>query len=1268
MFLCVLLPVLLLVSTPTSARDVIVVPELLGDCSTPLTDTGSDATVNITQALANASSNTTFLLQNGCHVIDNFSPLQDLTDVRLIGSSETTVKCESDMGLAFVNITRIQLVNITISDCGLSGSGPYLRNVFEITSQSLDLFHNFTLGTKVGVFIADCSDLVMTGVTIRNTSGIGLVAINLMGTTEIHKVNFTENAALQCNRLYGPAIHTAPNVGGGLYILYTDYLSYQPQAPPVVRISEACFMFNHNCNPLTATLSQQLSLIRNNYPIGSSGGLGITLTQAKFAVNISVASAVFEENTAPYGGGAHVILYQGVSRNLVTFHQCIFRKNGYRFEIRTGFPTVGGGLATHLNLPLPLSRTTLQNTLPSELFPNTLLLTNSTFVANEGITFAGLYVRSFNSPLTTTSNQNKVILSYCRLLQNRSPSFAAFGAQSIVYNGAIPGMLLEFEDIIVEENDVASFSAFDALIAGATERTAVMTLDSVNLTISGNSQFFRNKGAALLLARSTIRVSGDLRFVNNSGGGVMLIDVSNIILLRNSKLSFIRNTATSKGGAIYVDLTGGGSDNTANHNCFLWFATFDPLCFYYDKCLTIDQINASLVFENNRAPLGGTIYGSTLNNCPWAVPLIIADPKKFPFGVRVLETFSSVTFDPPPINSSVISTDPFIIEHLPNRQLSAKPGELVPVSLTARDLFIQSVPAAIGSSVDSSSQDGSTSRLGRSGYWFLPGLTPNPPVPAYFFGPPNSNLLVTVSGLESYARSKLTVSLNTCGFGFQFDSHQCICDPALADILNAGVTCNNRTFTLEVPPSFWLGESPKGGYIYEHCIFDYCEVGTKTVTEGGLDTQCQVGYNREGLMCAVCSPGTSALFGGNECRQCSNDWLALILVFAVAGIVLILVIAFLGFTISEGYINSLLFYSNVTSFFVAFFAPRNARIFFIVQFINLSLGFEACFFDGMTTLAKVGLQLLFPAYLFLLMLAIIILARCSSKISNAGFSAAKTFATLLLLCYTNVGQTCIEILGAINLSGKNGTYYGWYSDPTVQYGSGIHGFLVFVAVALILFYIFPFSIALLLPPLILRTKLRIKMKPLLDAFWNPFKPKLRFWLGLRAILRIIPFCLAVFVSYPTNCFLLTIFLVIVLILHERLQPFEGLWQHILDEFFLFNLLLLSVGGAFFGLIFSRTSSHLAFLSIIVILAYLTIVVIIIFHIDIRFPVIRRKMKELYLRKKLRKRKGMNSNEGLSDPMITKVEGDVGHDATNDTTYSELREPTLEYGEGEYTPP
>ena len=733
------------------------------------------------------------------------------------------------------------------------------------------------------------------------------------------------------------------------------------------------------------------------------------------------------------------------------------------------------------------------------------------------------------------------------------------------------------------------------------------------------------------LTRSIVTIDGDVSFSQNKGSGIILLDTSYIVLQRNSRLSFISNIAPDAGGAILVDLASSATDTSLISDCFLWFGEVNTLCRIHDNCQSITQLNATLVFDNNQAPIGGTIYGSRLSTCPWATNISQS-------GIAILEQFPSVTFHPPPNSTSVISTDPFVLVVKNSSEfISAVPGKTINLSIIAVDLFNQSVPTAITTSGVSSSDEPARARLGLSGYWFLTGLTSDPPVQATFFGQPGSKINTTINVIDSFARTSVSVTLENCTFGFYLsDSQECTCDQNLP----SNVDCNQQTYQLQVPPSFWLGNSPTGGIAYASCIFDYCKVGTKIISDGDIDSQCQPGLNRVGLMCAVCKANTSVVFGGNACRTCSNDWLALIILFTAVGILLVLAISFLGFSISEGYLNSLLFYCNVTSFYTSFFAPNKSIGFIFVKFINLSLGFELCFYDGMDTLAKVGIQLLFPAYLFLIMIVIIILATISSKITNTGFSAAKTFSTLLLLCYTSVGETCIQILGVQALGGTNGTYYGWYTDPTVQYGNGFHGFLVFVAVALILFYILPFSIALLLPPLILRTRLSIMLKPLLDAFWNPFKPSFRFWLGLRAILRIVPFCFAVFTPYPTNCFLLSIYIVALLILHERCQPFEGKWQNILDEFFMFNLLLLSIGGVFFGLTTPNSDTHIAFVSILLILTYFAFLIIIGIHINIRFPVIRTKVTELY--KKMKEKKEDKTTVDDDEPIIQKNSNENNH--------------------------
>ena len=190
------------------------------------------------------------------------------------------------------------------------------------------------------------------------------------------------------------------------------------------------------------------------------------------------------------------------------------------------------------------------------------------------------------------------------------------------------------------------------------------------------------------------------------------------------------------------------------------------------------------------------------------------------------------------------------------------------------------------------------------------------------------------------------------------------------------------------------------------------------------------------------------------------------------------------------------------------------------------------------------------------------------------------------------------------------------------------------------------------------------LKPLLDAFWNPFKPKFRFWLGFRAILRIIPFFFAVLISPPANSFWLAIFLVALLLFF---QPFEGKWQNFFDEFFLLNLLLLAVGTVFFRSAPPNSPTplngraHIAFVSVLLVLAYLVFMIIVALHINIRFPFIRNTaIKHYYwLKQNLNKKQKRNDTE--DDHNIPKS----AQPKTPKTTFSELREPFLEYGEGDF---
>ena len=126
------------------------------------------------------------------------------------------------------------------------------------------------------------------------------------------------------------------------------------------------------------------------------------------------------------------------------------------------------------------------------------------------------------------------------------------------------------------------------------------------------------------------------------------------------------------------------------------------------------------------------------------------------------------------------------------------------------------------------------------------------------------------------------------------------------------------------------------------------------------------------------------MLGSNNCGKCSNYYLLLILCFALAGILLVMVLLILNLTVSVGTINGLIFFANVAKINEpAFFT--NGPVPFLSQFIswiNLDFGIESCFYNGLNAISKSWLQFFFPVYVWFLILLIIVLCKYSNSLSR----------------------------------------------------------------------------------------------------------------------------------------------------------------------------------------------------------------------------------------------------------------------------------------------
>ena len=331
------------------------------------------------------------------------------------------MKCQGDVGLAFVNISGLLISDVTITNCRLSGAN--LQNAFDLVKESLDVFYTFRNGTIVGIFIGDTSDLQARNMIVRNTPGIGMVAINLIGESDMSNVTFTNNNV--------PDIISSCGVGGGLFILYADYHNHTPNKTPQLTISASLFKLNYNCF---------FDNIFKNW-IGIGGGLSIILSQNSFPVDMSITSTTIENNMSPLGA-VSIIFHTGVSKSSVNISSSMLRKNGKKSII--------GALFIVFNTRIPVRF--LRNVSAAQLLPNTVTMGNTTIEENQAQTTGGVAIFSFSSPLLTKRDENLVLFKSCKFFGNESPNGAAFAFQSLVYSGFDPSTSIIFEDVSIEQN------------------------------------------------------------------------------------------------------------------------------------------------------------------------------------------------------------------------------------------------------------------------------------------------------------------------------------------------------------------------------------------------------------------------------------------------------------------------------------------------------------------------------------------------------------------------------------------------------------------------------------------------------------------------------------------------------------------------------------------------------------------------------------------------------------------------------------------------
>ena len=1043
-------------------------------CVTPTTTSCSSCPHNIhcttlseyaQEAEVYFTSNTTMVFLPGDHVLNANITTSNATRLTMRGESSSgnraTIVCSGSVGLSFTSMVDLEIDSLAFTSCSRKSHGTYLIGNYTLllhSTQSAALvncsFHD-NLSTAL---VVNNTNITLSGNKFmhnRSYKGGGITALS-SNLTFTGNTTFLDNSALR----YGPFI-CCRGPGGAISAFYNTVLSF----------------------------SGNSSFINNSASVGHGGAI-----YASDIIGLSFnGTNNFISNSAGEGGaisasGNASISFNGTSN---------FIYNSANWN--------GGVIYTSNNTVLTFSGTT-------------------NFTNNSAYGEGGAIFTLYNTRLSFTGTNNFI---------NNLGDTGNGGAINTRYN-----VVLSFSGTNnFINNSVAS-------VGGA------MFAHNTQHSLNGTSTFLNNYavrgGAIQAESNSTMAFSGTIHFTNNggkmsghstSGGGVYMELKSTISFLPNTTVYWENNQATL-GGAIYV------RDASSMSYCTP-VAKLVPQekCFFQLPGQNLsNDINVHLVFKNNSADIAGSmLYGGAIDNCKLTHGLDSYSSGKV-FDMIVHNNHTDYNTN----SNSNISSHPFYMcictnNHQNECSISMKqwygiiydfprsvyPGETIQLSVVPvgqRNGTVRSIVRSSISYVNSGFQNANAKPTGAhlqdSQYlqqahntctelnYTVFSLHQKVFIKLQPGGSPCSDVIHTV----------IAVNLSqTCppGFNISKSNKSCVCEPRLAKYTNNCTISNGvGRITHNSNQHFWVGYDNQSHelILHPHCPLDYCVNDTVVFPLNNTDKQCA--YNRSGLLCGACKKGYSMVLGTSQCWKCTNNYLLLLIAFAVMGVALVLFLFVCKLTVATGTLSGLLFYANIVGVNRTIFLPVESTNLFslFIAWLNLDFGIETCFYNGMDAYSKTWLQFVFPVYIWVLVGLMILVSHFSKRFARLlGNNPVSILATLILLSYTKILRTLIAVLYVTFLEYSKHNRMVWLYDANIDYLSDEHTPLFVVAVLIFLFLFLPYTLLFLfgqwlqaISHLWLFSWVNsTRLKAFMDSYHAPYKAKHRYWPGLLLVLRFV---------------------------------------------------------------------------------------------------------------------------------------------------------------------
>ena len=1118
--------------------------------------------------------------------------------------------------------------NLTVTNCTLtsnmaqnSGGGVHAQDNSFVYIEGTNFSNNSgDVGAGMRLYVFSTAQVTNS----KFSGNVARVAGGAMATYErsmirIHRCDFLSNTA---------------NVGGGLIAFQgnqngaiegnsseNDVGTMSKYRQNMINVDESTFSRNSAGNGGAMYVQRSLINVKDssfseNSARYDGGDIDANIDSVINFNNSEFVSSVAERN----GGALSLVGDCDLNIHNCTFIGCRSLVDGGSVQLgqsnaiimnstfHSSMSTENGGVVTAQNSTVNVERCSLVNNTAAEKGGAIYSTTGSFFAVANSYFQYNWAVNSSGGALYCSLH------SHCRVIES---SFEQNIASS--RGGAIYTKEMSEVDIIASSfisNGAQRGGALAAREMGAIKMSDANEASQHLVHIHNNTA---TEGGGIYLSNGFLHFGMKSRFTYNSadtsGGGIYADDSS--IISFNASVELVRNTADT-GGAINLMNTKLYDEgptvknvsfisNKANLGGALFVSdeSFEDACFNNLQS-ELHSLKGGCFFQNitdnfvfnfgdNHANLSGhNLYGGLLDRCGVVdyanqSRLELSGVERFK-DLSNITDFSTVTSNPAQVCLCNAKMKPDCEQHTYYIQVKDRDRFSVPV--VAVDQINHIAPATILSRFEelSLSQSQRVRRIdaacSKIEYQVsFPNLTTYnltlfPQGPCGDKG--SSTLSVVVNVVSCSCSPGLIPSENT-------NECSCVCDHRYKPFFERISTCDPKNGTVERQGQFWIkyfNDTTKIDsdpyFIYPYCPYDYCHPPSLSVSvdlslDNGSDSQC-ANY-RGGLLCGSCLPGYSLSLGSSKCMMCSNGWhgrfVEIFIAFIIAGILLVVSLLVLNITVAVGTFNSIIFFANILNINRSeyFSQPHLTFIPVFVSWLNLDIGFDTCFFDGMDNYIKTWLQLAFPLYIIILVIVIIWISSCSLRFSKliGKKNPVATLATLILLSYAKLLQIIIASFSFVTLTLPNGQVETrWLRDANVEYRSGKLIVLVIVAILILLVGAVYTGLLFSWQWLLQLSELKIfawtknqKLHTFIETYNTLYTPQHRYWTGLFLIVRVILYLISAFVESidPRITLVCTITVVLCIIVYKTLWTvtiYKNLLLNLIESFILFNIATFSV--------------------------------------------------------------------------------------------------------------